>query len=101
MDARAAERRRRMTVRKFASHAEADAADLAFWRAASPEERLEAVCDLVLEFSLMQGQGSDQLRLQRSVCRVERRRVEKPALTDGWPALKPWATRVRLRLDQS
>ena len=73
MDSAASERRRRMTVRKFASHAEADAADLAYWRRASPEEKLEAVWDLVLIHSQMQGQSVDQLRLQRSVCRVERR----------------------------
>jgi hypothetical protein len=75
MDADAAERRRRMTVRKFASHAEADAADVAYWRSVSPEGRLEAVWDLVRSYSEMQGQSGDQLRLQRSVCRVERRGV--------------------------
>lgn len=64
-----------MTVRTFGSHAEADAADVAYWRGVSPEEKLEAVWDLVLNYSQMQGHSGDQLRLQRSVCRIERRRL--------------------------
>ena len=75
MDPETAERRRRMTVRKFASNAEADAADIEYWRGVSPEEKLAMVWDLVLVHSQMQGQSVDQLRLQRSVCRVERRRL--------------------------
>lgn len=64
-----------MTVRKFASHADADAADTLYWRGVSAEEKLEAVWDLVLIYSQMEGHSVDQLRLQRSVCRVERRRL--------------------------
>jgi hypothetical protein len=73
MDARTAERPRRMTVRRFASHAEAHAADLAYWRTVTPDVRLETVWDLALDFIDIQGQRGDQSGLQRSVCRVERR----------------------------
>jgi hypothetical protein len=75
MDDRSAEDRTRLFVRRFSSHAEADAADRAYWQSVSPDDRLAMVWDLVLTYSRMQGQDGDQPRLQRSVCRIERRLV--------------------------
>jgi hypothetical protein len=73
MQDRAAERRKRMTVRRFTSHAEADAHELEYWTAIPPDQRLEMVWGLTLDQRSLQGLSGDQPRLQRSVCRVERR----------------------------
>lgn len=62
-----------MTVRRFPSNAAADAHDLEYWAAIPPDRRLEMVWDLTLDMRALQGQSGDQPRLQRSVCRVERR----------------------------
>ena len=70
---RAAERRERMTVRRFPSNAAADAHDREYWAAIPPDRRLEMVWDLTLDLHALQGLSGDQPRLQRSVCRVERR----------------------------
>jgi hypothetical protein len=70
---RAADRHARMTVRRFPSNAAANAHDLEYWTAIPPDRRLEMVWDLTLDMRALQGQTGDQPRLQRSVCRVERR----------------------------
>ena len=62
-----------MTVRRFTSHAAADAHDVEYWTAIGPDRRLEMVWDLTLDHRSLQGLSGDQPRLQRSVCRVERR----------------------------
>ena len=67
------ERRRLGTGRLIGLHEDDGAFDRAFWSAMPSHERLEAVWDLALDFLALQGQCVDQLRLQRSVCRVERR----------------------------
>jgi hypothetical protein len=51
-----------------------DSFDRAFWAAMSPSDRLEAVWDLTLEYLAWRGGDAGEPRLQRSVCRVERRR---------------------------
>jgi hypothetical protein len=68
-----AERRRLGSTRLIGLHDDDGAFDRAFWDAVPPHARLEAVWDLTLEFLALQGQRGDQPRLQRSVCRVERR----------------------------
>lgn len=70
---RSDERRRLGTGRVIGHHEDDGAFDRAFWRAIPPHERLEAVWGMTLDFLALQGQCVDQLRLQRSVCRVERR----------------------------
>jgi hypothetical protein len=72
MDAETAERRRRMTVRRFASHAEADAADLAYWREISDAERVLQVWRLSLAQWTMKGDVDDASRLRRSITRIRR-----------------------------
>ncbi|MBA2260297.1 MAG: hypothetical protein H0W18_15500 [Acidobacteria bacterium] len=72
MDATTAERRRRMTVRRFASHAEADAADLAYWRAIPDAERVLQVWRLSLAQWTMKGDVDDASRLRRSITRIRR-----------------------------
>jgi hypothetical protein len=47
--------------------------DREFWRAIAPEDRLELVWDMVLEWLAWKGDTDREPRLQRSVCRVERR----------------------------
>ena len=73
MDLSAAERRRRMTVRKFASHAEADAADVAYWRTIPGTERILQVWRLSLAQWTQTGDVDDASRLRRTVTRVHRR----------------------------
>jgi hypothetical protein len=72
MDAETAERRRRMTMRRFASHAEADAADLAYWREISDAERVLQVWRLSLAQWTMKGDVDDASRLRRSITRIRR-----------------------------
>lgn len=67
------ERRRLGSGRLIALHEDDGAFDRAFWNAIPPHERLEAVWAMTLDFLALQGACVDQLRLQRSVCRVERR----------------------------
>jgi hypothetical protein len=73
MDADAAERRRRMTVRKFASHAEADAADVVYWREIPEAERIAQVWRLSLAQWSQTGDVDDASRLRRTVTRIRRR----------------------------
>ena len=67
------ERRRQGTSRLIDLHEDDGAFDRAFWNRIPAQERIEAVWDLTLDFLALQGERVDQLRLQRSVCRVERR----------------------------
>ena len=67
------ERSRRIVVNVARSHEEAEAWDLRFWRGLDPATRLEAMWDMVLESDVWKGGDGSQPRLQRSVCRVERR----------------------------
>ena len=66
------ERRRRATTRVTRLHEDRSAFDREFWHAMSPDARLEALWDLTLDFLTLSGEGGDQPRLQRSVCRIER-----------------------------
>ena len=66
------ERRRRATTRVIRLHEDQSAFDREFWQAMSPDARLEALWDLTLDFLTLSGEGGDQPRLQRSVCRIER-----------------------------
>jgi hypothetical protein len=47
--------------------------DREFWAAIHPARRLELVWDMALEWLAWRGGGDGEPRLQRSVCRVERR----------------------------
>jgi hypothetical protein len=67
------ERRRAGKAQVVGLHDDDGAFDRTFWAGVSPSARLEAVWDLALERELFQGRGGDQPRLQRSLCRVERR----------------------------
>lgn len=67
------ERRRRGTSRVIGLHDDDGAFDRAFWDAVPAHQRLEVLWDMTLEYAALQGQSGDQPRLQRSVCRVERR----------------------------
>jgi len=49
--------------------------DRAFWAAVEPAKRLELVWDMVLEMDLWQGGDGTHPRLQKSVSRLQRRRV--------------------------
>ena len=72
MDPETAERRRRMTVRKFASNAEADAADLEYWRTLPETERILQVWRLSLAQWSQSRDVDDAPRLHRTVARVLR-----------------------------
>ena len=47
--------------------------DRAFWQTVPPVQRLEMVWDMVLEYQEWQKPNGGQPRLQRPVCRIERR----------------------------
>jgi hypothetical protein len=47
--------------------------DGAFWQSVPTDQRLELLWDLTLEYSEWRGDDAGQSRLQRSVCRVQRR----------------------------
>ena len=53
-------------------HADDGAFDRQFWRTIPPEQRLEMVWDMVVEWLAWRGGTDGEPRLQRSVCRVER-----------------------------
>ena len=65
--ARAAERRRTWTGGVAKSFAEMEQADLEFWRAATPGERIRAVTLLIEEMCALRGERGPGPRLQRSV----------------------------------
>jgi len=52
--------------------------DIAFWQAMGPRRILEAAWDLVVTAAATRGVHEDQLRLQRSVTRLERGRRPLP-----------------------
>jgi hypothetical protein len=67
-------RRSEATSRLIGLHEDDGAFDREFWRQISPAERLAMVWDMVLEYLEWRGQlDGGEPRLQRSVCRVERR----------------------------
>ena len=53
-------------VRVYTSHEEADAADLAYWRALTPEERLDAVGECVRHYLALRNEPEQRF------CRVYR-----------------------------
>ncbi len=72
MDAR--ERRATGKSRIVRLHDDDGSFDREFWSNTTPSERLEAVWGLVLEYLALRDPDAGEPRLQRSVCRVERRR---------------------------
>jgi hypothetical protein len=68
---RAGHRRARMTIRRFASSADADRHDLEFWRAIPDAERILQVWRLSLEQWRL-GNLADESGLCRSVASVRR-----------------------------
>ena len=65
--------RRQGTSRVIALHADDGAFDREFWARVPPHERLLAVWAMALEAQEWRGERAGQSRLQRSVCRLERR----------------------------
>jgi len=65
-------RAREITVRKYASHAEADKDDLAYWRQLSDAERVMQVWRLSYEQFQLRGDPPHEPGLCRSVARVLR-----------------------------
>jgi len=70
MSDRAAARRHRITVRRFASASDADRCDLEFWMQIPDTERVLQVWRLSQEQWRLHGDMSDEPRLCRSVARV-------------------------------
>jgi hypothetical protein len=64
---RAAHRRATWSGGVARSFAEADEMDLAFWMAATPQERLRGVTQLIEEMRIMEGGRGPSPRLQRTV----------------------------------
>jgi hypothetical protein len=60
--------------RIVALHADDGAFDRDFWRGIPAAERLALVWDMALEALEWRGDSAGESRLQRSVCRLERRR---------------------------
>ncbi|MBA2602503.1 MAG: hypothetical protein H0U94_02855 [Acidobacteria bacterium] len=73
MDDKAADRRARMTVRRYAMTADADRDDLAYWQSIPPGERVLQAWRLSQEQWRLHGEGNDEPRLCRFVARVFRR----------------------------
>jgi hypothetical protein len=69
----ALERRSRSVARIVALHGDDGSFDRAFWASIVPARRLELLWEMTLEYCAWQGDDAGQSRLQRSVCRVERR----------------------------
>ena len=67
------ERRRTGRSRLIGLHDDDGAFDRECRRVVPPDARLEALWDLTLEHLAWLGNSGDRPRLQRSVCRVERR----------------------------
>ena len=65
--------RRQGTARVVGLHADDGSFDREFWRGIPPKERLELVWAMALEARHWRGERGGQPRLQRSVCRIERR----------------------------
>lgn len=66
-------RRRVATVRKIAIEDDPDRFDLDFWQSLPADERFAATWDAVEDLARMGRIDADQLRLRRSVVRLERR----------------------------
>ena len=64
---------RRITLRRVRQGEEERKADLEFWLALTPEQRVDCLWDMVLEVRTIKGIPGDEPRLQRSVLRIERR----------------------------
>jgi hypothetical protein len=64
---------RQITVRRYASSAEADKDDLAFWRQLSPADRVLQVWRLSQEQWQLRGEPPHEPALCRSVARIHRR----------------------------
>lgn len=60
-------------VRKVRTNEEDGSFDREFWAKQSPEQRFEAAWQCVLDWAAMKGVSERELRLQRSVVRVQRR----------------------------
>jgi len=69
---RAAERSKRITVRKFNSFEEAEAADEEFWAAMTPAERMACLWEMVLDHLAWSQPRGTEPRLQRTVVRIQR-----------------------------
>jgi hypothetical protein len=67
------EERMRGAARIVRIHEDDGSFDRAFWNTVPAPERLEAVWGLVLTFLALNGPDAGEPRLQRSVCRIERR----------------------------
>ena len=65
--------RARGVSRVIRLHEDDGAFDLEFWRAVAPEERLALVWQIVLDELALRDPDAAEPRLQRSVCRIERR----------------------------
>ena len=72
-EARAAARRETMTARVARSKEEAESIERALEAQLKPSERAEAIWGLVREPSAARGSDGSELRLDRSLARVERR----------------------------
>ena len=66
-------RARSMTVRRFATSAEADRHDLEYWHQLTPADRVVQVWRLSQELWQLRGELPDEPGLCRSVARVRRR----------------------------
>ncbi|NOT43272.1 MAG: hypothetical protein HOP14_01570 [Acidobacteria bacterium] len=64
---------RTVTVRRFASMADADREDLAYWRTLTPAERILLTWQISREQATLAGQPLHEPGLCRSVARVRRR----------------------------
>ena len=64
---RAAYRRANWTGGVARSFAEADEMDLAFWLAATPQQRLRGVTQLIEDMRMMEGASGPPARLQRAI----------------------------------
>ena len=73
MDDRAAGRAKRMSTRRYASAAEADAHDLEFWLQIPAADRVLQVWILSREQWRLRGEQTDESGLCRSVASVRRR----------------------------
>jgi hypothetical protein len=67
------ERRRQATTRVIRLGEDDGALDRAAWSGSTMEERIAAVWELTLECLAWSDPDASEPRLQRSVCRVERR----------------------------
>jgi len=73
MDTEGTSRAGRVTVRRFASLAEADRHDLEYWRQIPEAERIRQVWRLSQELWRLRGDLPDESGLSRSVARIRRR----------------------------